>query len=137
MHVHPFVPPPQTAWIWALFACYLFYELGVLLRSGRIAFFKTSRKPIWSDFGTVFVFETLATVGMAGLVFVVLPEMDVVRGCMITNCVAIVPLFLSFMSRQGDSNNNKIWRVSGRRIKGSCVRSSIYKRLDKRRQRLE
>jgi chitin synthase len=34
------------------------------------------------------------TVGLALFVFVVLPELDVVKGAMITNCVAFIPAVL-------------------------------------------
>ena len=34
------------------------------------------------------------TIGLALFVFVVLPELDVVKGAMITNCVAFIPAVL-------------------------------------------
>ena len=39
----------------------------------------------------VTLFETLHTVGLALLVFFVLPDLDAVKGVMLTNCVCIVP----------------------------------------------
>lgn len=43
------------------------------------------------DFLWVVVFESLHTVGTALLVYLVLPDLDVVKGVMLTNCVAFVP----------------------------------------------
>ena len=39
----------------------------------------------------VVLFETLHTAGLALLVFFVLPDLDAVKGVMLTNCVCIVP----------------------------------------------
>ena len=46
---------------------------------------------MFSDFLVVLLFETMSAVGMALLTFVVLPELDVVKGAMLTNCVAFIP----------------------------------------------
>ena len=57
----------------------------------RICFFKSCTKPNAKEFFTVFLTETLHTVGVALLVFVILPDLDVVKGAMLTNCVCFVP----------------------------------------------
>lgn len=43
--------------------------------------------------------ETLHTAGLALLFFVVLPELDAVKGAMLTNCLCVVPGFLGLLSR--------------------------------------
>ena len=85
----------QVQWYWVLVACYMVEQMGVLFRASRITFFKSSRAPSWSDFFIVFMFETTHVIGLSLMIFVVLPELDVVRGCMVTTCSAIIPMFLS------------------------------------------
>ena len=65
-----------------------------MIRSGRILTFKSSRRSSFSDFMVVWVFESMHVVGLALLVFVVLPDLDVVKGAMLTNCVAFIPAVL-------------------------------------------
>lgn len=81
----------RTAWMWALVVAFSIPELGTFVRSLRICFFKSSAKPRFSTLLFVTLMESLHTFGMALLVFVVLPEIDVVRGAMLTNCVCLVP----------------------------------------------
>ena len=68
--------------------------LGTLIRSSRICIFKSCRRSSFSDFLVVWVFESLHVVGLALLFFVVLPDLDVVKGAMLTNCVAFIPAIL-------------------------------------------
>ena len=72
---------------------------GTLIRSGRICIFKSCRKSSFSDFLVVLVFESMHVVGLALLFFVVLPELDVVKGAMLTNCVAFIPAVLGKRTR--------------------------------------
>ena len=89
----------MTAWFWVLSICYLIPEVGSLIRSARICIFKSSRKPIFSDFLVVLLFESMSAVGMALLTFIVLPELDVVKGAMLTNCVAFLPALFGKFQR--------------------------------------
>lgn len=50
-------------------------------------------------FFQIFVAESLHTIGMGLLFFVILPELDVVKGAMITNCMCIIPAILGLLSR--------------------------------------
>lgn len=43
--------------------------------------------------------ETLHSIGIVLLVFVILPAVDVVKGAMLTNCLCFVPAILSLLSR--------------------------------------
>lgn len=43
----------------------------------------------------VWVFESMHIIGLALLIFVVFPELDVVKGAMLTNCVAFLPACFS------------------------------------------
>ena len=101
--------PERVAWIWCLFFVFVAPEIGTFVRSTRISMFKTMRVCSGSDFLVVFFFEALHTIGLSLFVFVALPELDVVKGAMITNCVAFIPAFFGLLSR-----NNK---ESGRLVR--------------------
>lgn len=47
--------------------------------------------PKLMDFVNYFITESLPAVGNAILVFAILPDMDVVRGAMLTNGVCFIP----------------------------------------------
>jgi chitin synthase len=61
--------------------------------------FKSCRRSSFSDFLVVWVFESMHVVGLALLVFVVLPELDVVKGAMLTNCLCFIPAVLGMYTR--------------------------------------
>ncbi|KAL0849268.1 hypothetical protein ABMA28_013597 [Loxostege sticticalis] len=89
----------RVAWMWAILAAFAIPEIGTLIRSVRICFFKSSKRPSFTQFTVVFIAESLHTIGMALLFFVILPELDVVKGAMITNCLCVVPAILGLLSR--------------------------------------
>lgn len=84
----------RVAWIWILIFIYWVPQLAIFMRSIRICLFKTWQWPPFWDFLSLFVTETFPTIGSALLVFAVLPEMDVVKGAMLTNAVCFVPGFV-------------------------------------------
>lgn len=81
----------RIAWIWALLIAFAVPEIGVLIRSARICVFKSWKSPFKSHFLFVFLMESFHTIGMALLMFVVLPELDSVKGAMLTNCLCTIP----------------------------------------------
>jgi hypothetical protein len=85
----------RIAWFWCLIAAFIVPELGTAIRSIRICYFKSWKKPPLHDFIFVTSMELLHTLGLACLVFVVLPNIDVVKGAMLTNCLCFLPAFLS------------------------------------------
>ncbi|XP_037071620.1 chitin synthase chs-2-like [Pollicipes pollicipes] len=89
----------KVAWVWCLFFCFITPEAGTWIRSTRMCIFKSIRRPEFSHFLVVVLFETLHTIGLALLVFFVLPDLDAVKGVMLTNCVCIVPGVLGMLSR--------------------------------------
>lgn len=89
----------RVAWMWAILAAFAIPEIGTLIRSVRICFFKSSKRPTSAQFIVVFVAESLHTIGMGLLFFFILPELDVVKGAMITNCLCIIPAILGLLSR--------------------------------------
>ncbi|XP_063358384.1 chitin synthase chs-2 isoform X2 [Cydia amplana] len=89
----------RVAWMWALLAAFAIPEIGTVIRAVRICFFKTSKRPTSAQFIVVFVAESLHTIGLGLLFFKILPELDVVKGAMITNCLCIIPAILGLLSR--------------------------------------
>ncbi|KAJ6636552.1 Chitin synthase chs-2 [Pseudolycoriella hygida] len=89
----------RVAWMWALLIAFAIPEVGAWIRAARICFFKSWRKPYKSHFLFIFIMESLHTLGMALLMFVVLPELDAVKGAMLTNCLCTIPGILGLLSR--------------------------------------
>lgn len=110
MHLGLVLPDVEKyLWIWALLITFSAPELAVLIRSIRIAIFKGyvskdetpesefRRKTVSSKYVMIVLFtmETCHVIGLAIFVFEVLPQLDVVKGVILTNCVCIVPAILS------------------------------------------
>ncbi|KAL1124219.1 hypothetical protein AAG570_001989 [Ranatra chinensis] len=89
----------RVAWMWCLLIAFAVPELGTLIRSVRMCVFKSYKLPPLNDFVFVFIMETLHTVGLASLVYIVLPELDVIKGVMLTNCLCFVPALFCLVSR--------------------------------------
>ncbi|KAJ8929966.1 hypothetical protein NQ314_017289 [Rhamnusium bicolor] len=92
----------RVAWMWCIFFAFAVPQLGALFRSTRMCYFKSSKKPPFAHFLIIFLAETGHTIGLALLVFYILPDIDVVKGAMLTNCLCFVPAVLGLLSR-----NNK------------------------------
>jgi chitin synthase len=84
-------PEERVGWIWCLFFAYVIPEVMTFLRASRKCFFKKVTKPTMKQFLVVFTAETLRTFGTGLLVFMILPNLDVVKGAMLTNCLCFVP----------------------------------------------
>ncbi|XP_053696809.1 chitin synthase chs-2 [Sabethes cyaneus] len=89
----------RIAWMWALMIAFAVPEIGAFIRSTRICFFKSMKMPQKSHFLLVFLMESFHTVGLVLLFFVVLPEVDSVKGAMLTNCLCVIPGMLGLFSR--------------------------------------
>ncbi|XP_059060579.1 chitin synthase chs-2-like [Achroia grisella] len=89
----------RITWLWAALIVFGAPEFGIFLRSIRVCFFKTSRKPTILVFFVAFITETLYTIGIAILVLFILPELDVVKGAMLMNAMCIVPGILNAATR--------------------------------------
>ena len=81
----------RVAWVWCLFFAFIAPEVGTLFRSTRMSIFKSIKRCTIGDFCLVLFFESMHTIGLALFVFIVLPQLDVVKGAMITNCVSFLP----------------------------------------------
>jgi chitin synthase len=81
----------RIAWVWCIVIAFAVPEIGTLFRSIRMCVFKSWKKPLSSHFLLVFVMESFHVIGLAMLFLAILPELDVVKGVMLTNCVCFVP----------------------------------------------
>ncbi|KAJ6216762.1 hypothetical protein RDWZM_007919 [Blomia tropicalis] len=94
--------PERIAWIWSLFIILIVPELMTLFRSARICVFKSYRIPSKSTFLTIFIMETIHTVGLSIFIFLILPSLDVVKGAMLTNCLCFLPSLFAIFSRHSE-----------------------------------
>nr|XP_033334462.1 chitin synthase chs-2 isoform X7 [Megalopta genalis] len=97
----------RIAWIWCIIIAFAVPEFGTLIRSIRICIFKSWKKPPPSHFLIVFLMETFHVVGLALMFMAVLPDLDVVKGAMLTNCVCFVPGLLGLLSRNKNKDESK------------------------------
>ncbi|XP_022255271.1 uncharacterized protein LOC106470918 [Limulus polyphemus] len=89
----------RVEWIWCLYFALIIPEVFTLFRSTRMCVFKSYRKPQRNTFLIVFIAESLHSLGLVLLVFVVLPDMDVVKAAMLSSCVCFMPGLLGLLSR--------------------------------------
>ncbi|KAJ8967543.1 hypothetical protein NQ314_002858 [Rhamnusium bicolor] len=101
----------RVVWIWFVMFAYMVPELGTFIRSVRIIFFKKWKYPSVWEFLWLFLTESLPAIGSAILVFVILPELDVIKGAMLTNAVCFIPGFVAFFSRNPHSLNSTLKMV--------------------------
>lgn len=85
----------RIAWIWALVFSFSLPEVGTIFRATRICFFRNVTKPTVIQFGLVWIFETCHVIGLGLFAFLILPDLDVVKGIMLTNCCCLIPALLS------------------------------------------
>ncbi|KAI4504800.1 hypothetical protein M0802_000350 [Mischocyttarus mexicanus] len=97
----------RIAWIWCIIIAFSVPEFGALIRSIRICIFKSWKKPPYSHFFLVFLMETFHVVGLALMFLLVLPDIDVVKGVMLTNCVCFIPGLLGLLSRNKNKDESK------------------------------
>ncbi|XP_052867895.1 chitin synthase chs-2-like [Anopheles cruzii] len=95
-----YIPREQrVAWMWAIFFSFSVPEVGAFIRASRICFFKNIPRPSWGQLAVAAVMEGFHVCGLAILAFFVLPQLDVVKAAMLTNCVCLVPALLGLASR--------------------------------------
>ena len=95
----------RVGWVWAIFFCFVVPELFMFFRSMRICLFRTWKKPSGLEFLILVTFETFHVIGLALLVYLVLPNLKVVEAVMLTNCVCLIPGILKMFSRFNDNTS--------------------------------
>ena len=93
----------RSVWIWCLFFAYSFPNLGAFVRSLRIWLFKKQEFPRMQTFLMVLTMESLHALGMAMLLFLVLPELDSLRAMALTAGIGVVPCIFNMISRRDRS----------------------------------
>jgi len=88
----------RIAWMWCIIIAFAVPEFGTMVRSIRMCIFKSWKKPQSTHFLLVLIMETFHVMGLALMFLAVLPELDVVKGAMLTNCVCFVPGLLGNLS---------------------------------------
>ncbi|VEN49053.1 unnamed protein product [Callosobruchus maculatus] len=96
------LPPEETTvWIWMIMFSYWVPEIGTFIRSLRICCFKHWEYPDGvEEFLRLCFVECLPAIGSAILVFVVFPELDVIKAAMLTNAVCFIPAVLLLFSKK-------------------------------------
>ncbi|XP_046481507.1 chitin synthase chs-2-like isoform X1 [Neodiprion pinetum] len=89
----------KIAWIWCIMFAFSITEILTIVRSLRILCFKSYGKPKVAHFIVVWITETAHVIGLAILIVSVLPDLDVIQGAMLTNCLCFVPGLLGLLSR--------------------------------------
>lgn len=97
----------RVGWVWAIFFSFVVPELFMWFRSTRICLFRTWRKPTGLEFLILTTFETLHVIGLALLVYLVLPNLKVVEAVMLTNCVCLIPGILKIFSRFNEKHSDR------------------------------
>uniref|UniRef100_A0A0C9RWL3 chitin synthase n=1 Tax=Fopius arisanus TaxID=64838 RepID=A0A0C9RWL3_9HYME len=97
----------RIGWMWCIIIAFAVPEIGTFIRSCRMCTFKSCKKPLSSHFLLVFMMETFHVLGLALMFFSVLPDLDVIRGAMLTNCVCFVPGLLGLLSRNKSKDESK------------------------------
>ncbi|GFR70579.1 chitin synthase variant [Elysia marginata] len=92
----------EVRWIWAMFGLTVTPNVFTFLKCAWRACFKSSRTPAWKSFLLVLLSETLHSIGLSIFVFQVLPNMDTLRGLVLTLGVAIVPACLKLIDREDE-----------------------------------
>ncbi|KAL1490875.1 hypothetical protein ABEB36_011558 [Hypothenemus hampei] len=102
------VPDVERAtWFWLITFAYFIPELGTFIRSIRIMIFKKVQFPRLSEFLGLLLTESLPAIGSSLLIFIILPEIDVVKGAMLTNGMSVIPaLVLIVMNFINNENKN-------------------------------
>lgn len=88
------LPEEKVLWTWVLLIVVCIPEFGTFVRSARMAFFKNNTWPGFLDVLFIAFMETCQALGTAILIFEVLPNLDVIRGAMLTNGVCFIPAVL-------------------------------------------
>ena len=93
------IPTEQRiAWMWAISFAFAIPEIGTFVRAARICFFKNIQNPKTRHFLFVLFMEIVHVIGMGILSFNILPNLDVIKGLMLTNCVCLFPGILNLIS---------------------------------------
>ncbi|KYM77515.1 Chitin synthase 3 [Atta colombica] len=96
----------RIKWTWCLIFIYLIPEcIGMLNTLWHYLFKRKSRMPKKRNVLLMILIDTLHTLGLVLLTFIILPEIGVVQGAAIFCCLCFVPGLLNLLSRNEESRN--------------------------------
>ncbi|XP_029674249.1 chitin synthase chs-2-like isoform X2 [Formica exsecta] len=103
----------RLQWTWCLIFIFLVPEcIGVLNTLWHHLFKRKPRMPKIRNIMLMILIDTLHTIGLVLLTFVILPEIEAVQGAAIFCCLCFVPGLLNLLSR----NENQILSMSKSRL---------------------
>ncbi|XP_063921349.1 chitin synthase chs-2-like [Zophobas morio] len=98
----------RVEWIWMIMFAFFVPELGTWIRAIRKCLFKHWKVPSFLEILSLCITELCPAVGSAILVYVVLPELDVIKGAMLTNAACFIPGIVAMFSRNPRSVNDDL-----------------------------
>ncbi|GFO14164.1 chitin synthase 3 [Plakobranchus ocellatus] len=90
----------EVRWIWAMFGLAVTPCIFTFFKCAWRVCFKNSRTPTWKAFVAILISETLHSIGLSLFAFQVLPNMDSLRGLVLTVGVACVPALLKLIDKE-------------------------------------
>ncbi|OQR71563.1 hypothetical protein BIW11_10914, partial [Tropilaelaps mercedesae] len=107
-----------VSWTWILLLCLVVPECLKLLASVKLCMFKPVVWPSLATISLTLVMEGLHASGCALMTFGILPELNVVRGAMLANCVFFVPalLRLSYCTSLQSTAGDYRWKIANKVI---------------------
>ncbi|KAL4217427.1 Chitin synthase 2 [Mactra antiquata] len=83
----------NVQWIWALIMMAGAPHIFTCLKNVWIIFFQmsSSTSPSWTTIFSILLIETVHTIGVTLMMFVVLPHFDPISGILIIPCIAVIP----------------------------------------------
>ncbi|KYN42444.1 Chitin synthase 3 [Trachymyrmex septentrionalis] len=96
----------RIKWTWCLIFIYLIPEcIGILNTLWHYLFKRKPRMPKKRNILLMILIDTLHTLGLVLLTFIILPEIGAVQGAAIFCCLCFVPGLLNLLSRNEESRN--------------------------------
>ena len=105
----------RVAWIWAIGFSFCVPQALGFLRSLRKCLFKFNNLPTLKDVSFILLMESLHTIGLATMCFVVLPQLDSANAIVLTSLTALIPGIVLLISRFKQEKKDKtkkrfIWK---------------------------
>lgn len=108
--------PERISWVWALYfslvAPYVFTFMSSIYRT----YTQKTKKPKFNSFLAVFIVDSLHILGLAILMFVVLPRHDSMKCLMMMNSTCLVPSFLKLLTNRSKPNEWYNFTIFGRSV---------------------
>ncbi|XP_011705416.1 PREDICTED: uncharacterized protein LOC105460624 isoform X2 [Wasmannia auropunctata] len=102
----------RIEWTWCLILIFLVPEcIGVLNTLWHYLFKRKPKMPKKRNILLMILIDTLHTIGLVLLIFIILPKIGMVQGAAIFCCLCFVPGLLNLLSRNKESRNVSISKI--------------------------